>query len=134
MSTEATEAEALPPVAESMTLGGWTVPLKYKGGPSATWAIVSLGADPQTQLVGWGAALGFMWENHHGSPRYPLRAQYRKMGRKWADYGAAVIDELIAKGIPMGEITVAGALAWHCMWFESSLWPSEPEVVDAVGN
>ena len=128
------EAEPLPDTAESMTVGEWTIPLKYKGGASATYAIVNLGCDPQTQLIGWGAALGFMWENHVGLPRYPLRAQYRKMARRWADYGAAVVDELIAKGIPMGEINVAGALAWHCMWHESNLWPKESEVKAAEEN
>jgi hypothetical protein len=118
---------------DTITLGDWVIPLRAKGGASATWDIVQLGAAVQTRNLGYAAALGFMWENTT-NPRYPLRARYKQMGRRWADYGAAVIDELIAKGIPMGEVYAAGALAWYCMYDASALFPKEEEVVAAVGN
>ena len=126
--------EPKPKYPDTVTLGEWTIPLRAKGGASATYGIVNLGADSQTTILGYAAALGLMWENTVGHPRWPLRCQYKRMGRKWADYGAAVIDGLDAKGVDMGEIIAAGALAWAVMFDESNLWPSEPEVVEAMGK
>jgi len=127
---EAAQAQDAPPT--HIELADWRIPMG-RPRPSAVWPIVVLGQDPQTALEGHCAALGYLWENA-GIPRYPLKASYRLMGRKWADYGAAVFDGLMERGIPPGEITNAGIVAMQHLLAFMAGEPTAAEVKAAEGN
>lgn len=130
---------------QEIEVGEWVLPLhKLQAGASVAYALVGL--QPTNDLLAYGAALGVLWENVGGQrvtradgervlvPRPPFRARYRDMGRKWAEYGTRVVDELCAKGVPIGEVYVAGMMVWVRIFRESELWPSEREVQAARGN
>lgn len=114
-------------------IGKWTVPIKAKVGAGTAFGLVQLGASDDTQHLAFAAALGVCWENC-GKPRWPLRCQYKRMGRRWAEYGNAVIDQFHEKGIPFGEIYAAGAIIWVRIYQQSQLWPTANEVDSAAGN
>ena len=118
---------------DEVTVGSWTVPVKVNVGPSVIFGLVQLGGREDTQLLAFAAALGVMWENT-GRVRWPLRCQYRRMGRQWTEYGAAVVDGFAAKGIPIAEVFTAGSIVWMRFFRESELWPSAQDVEDQEGN
>ena len=119
---------------DTITVGEWTLPLKVKLTTSTTSGIMDVWKDEQTRQYAYGAALGVMWESLGAPHRYPLRAQYRRMGRRWVDYGAAVIDELSTKGVPYDDVMLAGRLAWTALAHQWEKWPKEADVAAHVGN
>jgi hypothetical protein len=87
----------------TVQLGSHTVTLR----PPVSFALgrsvlVALRADA---LLGLGAALGLCWAGK------PLKASLRACGHSLPEYGAAVVDELHALGIPEADIWAAAGVA-----------------------
>ena len=84
--------------------------------------VAAIEANPYRAMA---AALGLCW---HGHGRI---TSAKWTGGKVLDYGGAVIDELMGRGISYAEVAVAGARALD-MIVESL--PKAEEVKEALGN
>lgn len=105
----------------TVQLGSHTVPLR----PPASFALgrsvlVTLRTDA---LLGLGAALGLCWGGK------PLKTTLRACGHSLPEYGAAVVDELHALGIPEADIWAAGSAAVELL----TAAPTEAGVAAAEG-
>lgn len=95
---------------EIMTLGDLEVPIRP---PSLQSVIVDLQLELTTGRGShrvWAACVGLCW----GGPKAP-RADFAKHRFDVLAYGGAVYDELIARGIPGGDIPEAGLRCWRVM-------------------
>lgn len=75
-------------------------------------------------ILGLGAALGVCWGAR------PLKASLRASGHNVAEYGAAVVDELHALGIPEADIWAAASVAVDLL---TGAQPTEAGVAAAEG-
>lgn len=87
----------------TVQLGAHTVPIRTP--PSFALGRVVAVALQQSPLLGLGAALGVCWGGK------ALRATMRACGHDACAYGAAVVDELHALGIPEADIWAAASAA-----------------------
>ena len=107
--------------SRTVQLGAHSVPLRTP--PSfALGRVVSM-ALSQSPLLGLGAALGVCWGGK------PLKASLKAHQHDACGYGAAVVDELHALGIPEGEIWAAAGVAVEML---TSSTPTEAGVAAAA--
>lgn len=78
--------------------------------PPASYAAreMVLDAGPQNVILATAAALGMSWQGE-GKPSATLSG----CGYNVLDYGAAVFDELAARGLNPAHIRAAGLAAWN---------------------
>lgn len=106
-------AKAEKPDRPTVTIGGQSIRL---GRPASLAVRIDVIAAVSTSEVrGLAAALGICWEA--GSPRPP--AQYAKFRYDALRYGGAVLDALLGRGVPLGEIMTAGQEAF--LWLAESV-------------
>lgn len=87
----------------TVQLGAHQVPLRPP--PSFALGRAAVVLMSTNSLLGLGAALGLCWGGK------PLKASLRAYSHSMGDYGAAVVDELHALGIPEADIWTAASTA-----------------------
>jgi hypothetical protein len=107
--------------SRTVQLGQHSVALRTP--PSFAVARVVSVALGQSPLLGLGAALGACWGGK------PLKATLRAHQHDTCAYGAAVVDELHALGIPEADIWAAASVAVELL---GSSTPTEAGVVAAA--
>lgn len=112
------------PADQTVTVGGQDVTLTCPTSFALRTEVWLLSAENRTR--GLAAALGMCWLR----PRRP-KVSYQACQFSPARYGAAVLDELMERGIPLTDILRAGGVALEMM--VDSL-PTESMVKEAEGN
>ena len=90
----------------TVSLGGESVDLKVPASASARWDVYS--AATQNSNRAFAAALALCWDG-------PKPPRARLAGHRFDPlaFGGAVLDELVARGVPLPEVIGAGLRAWQ---------------------
>lgn len=114
-----------PPPADAVTIGTRTVRLRSPSSPSMAFDVVT--ATNTNELRAICAALGMCWE---AGPDLGCPAKYKDHKYNALAYGGAVLDALIARGVPLDQVTHAGQVAFMLL---AAKLPTRKDVDEAEG-